>query len=393
MELQLIAAGVLVLGYIGFKVLGSSGLKLPAFQKKLAARKPPSPEKFHIERVTLDITPVNLLEFIRKTATLRGLNFRLVADFTMETWPDTYFRAFVHETKPLYALIVERIGLPIHVEFLSLFDDLTTLLTSGSEEQADPARPAALTLQLLPGFTMDELYIQHLSALDNQSKNCRVPSRQTFFEDFRASLIIDHETRHAKHVLRCETLQGILQALPPLNVKDLIRRYDQGEPLPLIPVPAEVLATTIDSKQSHILEGRVPPLAKPQRESLLERRKQAIQKDEDDAIVLELTDSDLEQPQLAETPDLAAEENETIELDMPDMLDEPIMAAITELEAPEPTIEPSDSPALLPFQIVAETPEPPSEATPSTKPTCPHCGATLFSTLSSRCSKCKQSIR
>lgn len=424
MELQLIAAGVLTLGYIGYKVIGRSAFKLPAFRKKLAARKPPSPETFRVERVTLDVTPVNLLEFIRKTATLRGLHFRLVADFAVETWPDTYLRAFVHEEKPLYALIVERINHPVHVEFLTLFENLTTLQTSGSEEQADPARPLALTLQLLPGFTTDELYIQHLSALDHQPRSCRTASRQNFFEDFRALLILDHELRNAKHALRTETLQGILQALPPLPVNDLIRRYDKGEPLPVIPVPTEVHTSSIDAPRPQTMEAHVPPrpeaapiLRPPKRESLLERRKQAIQKDADDTLVLELPDP--APPAVDEAPAFEEMTAEPILLDlqMTEDVEETSPPAVVELEVaaislpfqvvgeppeaePVPTVieevklaESAPNNAPLPFQVSAEAPRSPLDSTSSAKPTCKHCGATLFSTLTTRCSKCKQSVK
>ena len=314
-------------------------------------RKAPSPEKLRFERVTLDVTPANLLQFIRKTALLRRSGFRLISDFTVEAWPETFFRAFMHEEKPLYALIVEDLGADVHIEFLSFFDDMTSLLTSGSEEQPDPSRPASLIKQTLPGFTTDELYMQHLLALEDdlgKGKKAIPPSRRTFFEDFRANLVLEHELRHHKHLVRAETLQALLETLPALPLDDLIGRYDRVEPLPVIPVPPE--------------KPTIKKQAPEPKDSTLERR---------------ISSSRTVEVKIEEIADRT---NETSA--------RPQESATVIEETPNPAI-----PALLPFQRVEATPEQVPGSTVSTKPTCPHCGATLFSSLSSRCSKCKQSVR
>lgn len=516
MDLRLALAGVLIVGYVAYKGFERSGGKLPfsltvgmGRRRSVPARKPPAPDKLEYERVTLDATPANLPSFIRLTGNLERLGFRLVADYAIAGWPDTYCRGLVHKEKPVHAAIVERQGLPAHVELFTLFDDFSALVTGNSEEADDPTKPPSLRVQQIPGLTLDELFVQHLSSLESlfQDQLHSLPAtRLTYFEHQRALLVVEHELRKAKRIVRSDSLSRVLDALPELPVAALLKRYGLAEPAAEEAPKVEAPAVALKTVPSLAAEAKADPEEAPKRwgigSSLLSKRLASKQEGDtagedgtpsgggetmvlapevpkapivrsDEPLTLEVTVEEA-----APVFDLAAEpaaEANVVELDEPDATDslpfailpeepesalEPEAAAplpfeiVPEPEAaaplpfeivPEPeavaplpfeVVPEPEAAAPLPFEIVPadEAPEPepiaaapaiklpfeiaPEEkpavaevevpaialpfespaaieaaASPSAKPTCPHCGATLFSSLSSRCSKCKQAVR
>lgn len=475
MDLRLALAVVLIIGYVAYKGFERSGGKLPFSlnvsmgrrRRSVGARKPPAPDKFAFERVTLDATPANLQSFIRLTGHLERLGFRIVADYAIAGWPDTYCRGFVHKDKPVHGTIVERQGLPAHVELFTLFDDLSALVTSGSEEAEDPSKPMALRVTQIPGLTVDELFVQHISSLENlfQDQLSPMPAmRLAYFEHQRALLVIEHELRKAKRALRTDSLSRALDALPELPVTDLLKRYGLEEAEAEAPEaePIAVSVKTLPAQES--VETRSEPEEAPKRwgvgSSLLSKRMAA--KQEEDAPVEEVasTATLVREPEVLPPP-AVPEEPRTLEVTVEEaapvfeVVPEPVAIAPLPFEViPEPeagaplpfeVIPEPDAAAPLPFEIVPEpaesrtpvpfeetaSPEPvsaaaiklpfeilPEEKAPaaetaapaialpfeavatvesaagsSAKPTCPHCGATLFSSLSSRCSKCKQAVR
>lgn len=495
MDLRLALAIVLIVGYVAYKAYERSGAKLPlglgmgmGRRRSIAARKPPAPDKLAFERVTLDATDANLQSFIRLTGALDRLGFHVVADYAIAGWPDTACRGFVHKDKPVHATIVERHGLPAHVELFTLFDDLSALITSGSEEAEDPSKPLALRFQQIPGLTVDELFVQHISSLENlyqDQLNAMPALRLAYFEHQRALLVIEHELRKAKRALRTDSLSRVLDALPELPVKDLLKRYGLEEPGEEAPEAESVTVSIKTIPAQERVEAPTESEEAPRKwgigSSLLSKRMAARQEAESpvDAPVgseavatLVLEPAPIAEPALEVTvaeatavieiepeAEIRAPEPEAIlplpfevgpepseppsepEAAMPlpfESVPEPvepepeaiaplpfeIVPAETEpvesvdplpFEAPAATEGPTESvpaePAIkLPFEIVPEEPTAEAEPLPfavvpdepasvgetaatSSKPTCPHCGATLFSSLSSRCSKCKQAVR
>lgn len=443
MDVRLALAGVLIAGYAGYKGFERSGGKLPFSlsagrrrARSLSARKPPAPDKLAFERVTLDATPANLQSFIRLTGNLERLGFRIVADYAIAGWPDLYCRGLIHHDKPVHAVIVERMGSPAHVELFTLCDDLSALVTSGSEESDDPSKPAALRFQQIPGLSLDELFVQHLSSLENLYQDQLSPmpaTRLAFFEHQRALLVIEHELRKAKRMLRTDSLSRVIDALPELPTQELLKRYGFEEPAEEAP-EAEAVTMVKAVAASQKVEAKPEPEEAPKRwgigSSLLSKRLAA--RDEAEEAPSE-TSSDsgrtlvLEPEAMAPLPfEVIPEEPASLPFEV---VPEPDVTEAAALESPDP-IEATEPRALLPFEIVpveeASDPEPlelspveepvvetisaevpPAEpsiklpfeifpeapAAPSSKPTCPHCGATLFSSLSSRCSKCKQAVR
>lgn len=472
MDLRLALAGVLILGYVGYKGFERSGGKLPFSlsvgkrrSRALAARKPPAPEKLGFERVTLDATPANLQGFIRMTGHLERLGFRIVADFAIASWPDTCCRGFVHGEKPVHAVVVERRGLPAHVELFTLFDDLSGLVTSTSEEAEDPGKPVALRFQQIPGLTLDELFVLHLSTLENLFQDDLTPkpaTRLAFFEHVRALLVIEHELRKANRALRTDSLSRALDALPPLALRDLLKRHGLEEPAHEEEVPEVSQAQPLPATEGTRTQDEPPEESKeaPRRRgigsSLLSRRMAAREEGEpktsarseaDPTPALEAAAPTPEDEVLvltvAEAPPPAENTPEEWSIEViaaPSTAQEPEVTTLLPFEVtPEPPVEPLEAVAplpfeaaepideaplterapLLPFEIppaesglalpfeimapvaVDERPQetlpfeevPAVEAVPASRPTCPHCGAALFSSLSSRCSKCKQAVR
>lgn len=459
MDVRLALAGVLMVGYVAYKGYERSGGKLSfrlGAARALPARKPPTPDKLAFERVTLDVTPANLQSFIRLTGNLERLGFRIVADYAIAAWPDTYCRGLVHHDQPVHAAIVERHGLPAHVELFTLFDDLSALVTSSSEEAADPSKPAALRFQQIPGLTLDELFVQHLSSLENLSQDELSPmpaTRVAFFEHQRALLVIEHELRKAKRALRTDSLSRALDTLPQLDVQALLKRYGLEEP------PEEEPEVAVQESVSTTLPAQEPtePEEAPKRwgigSSLLSKRMAAREEaelapsetvagtDGGSPVALDLEPAELtsqEAPIAVETVPSDAPEVSVYDLSTEDSDDSDFQVEVLGPLDPEPTPEPpepepvaplpflvapeAEAPAPLPFLVGIAAPEPvapaaepsarlPFEivpagvpdagtsqpdvvaATPSSRPTCPHCGASLFSSLSSRCSKCKQAVR
>lgn len=476
MDVRLVLAGVLILGYVGYKGFERSGGKLPFSlsvgkrrSRALAARKPPAPEKLAFERVTLDATPANLQGFIRMTGTLERLGFRIVADFAITAWPDTCCRGFVHGEKPVHAVVVERRGLPAHVELFTLFDDLSGLVTSSSEEAEDPGKPVALRFQQIPGLTLDELFVLHLSTLENLFQDDLSPrpaTRLAFFEHARALLVIEHELRKANRALRTDSLSRALDALPPLPLRDLLKRHGLEEPTnaedaPDVPeakpLPAKAGPATQDAPPA---ESEEAPRRRGIGSSLLSRRMAAREESEpetpaqpeadatpireaaapppaNEGLVLtvaeappptEITPEEwsievIATPSTPPEPEVAtllpfegAAEAPIAPLEAVAPLPFEVVAAATIDEAPRTErapllpfeIPPAESSPTLPFEIMAAAPVavddrpqetlpfeavPAVEASTASRPTCPHCGAALFSSLSSRCSKCKQAVR
>ncbi|HEY9854969.1 MAG TPA: hypothetical protein V6D05_04465 [Stenomitos sp.] len=431
----------MIAGYVVYKGVERSGVKLPfgpggGRGRALPARKPPAPEKLGFERLTLDATPANLQRFIRLTGNLERLGFRIVADYAITGWPDLYCRGLVHQDKPVHAVIVERLGSPTHVELFTLFDDLSAMVTSGSEEAEDPGKPAALRFQQLPGLTLDELFVQHLSSLETLYQDQLTPmpaTRLAFFEHQRALLVIEHELRKAKRALRTEHLSRTLDALPELPTRELLKRYGLEDPVADAPDPLPAVSKAIPIMPRAEAEPEEAPKRWGVGSSLLSKRLAAREEaDTPEEAIAESNQTLVLDPEpdpgATSEPDEAVVLELTVEAVAPtfdlerDEPEEPVPSDFTtarsEAEAPEATVrlpfevipEPPE-PIRLPFEVVPDSPpldtseaaepgeplpfEVSAETAPTTgsKPTCPHCGATLFSSLSSRCSKCKQAVR
>lgn len=372
----MVAAGTLILGYGAFKAFERFGGRMS--KRRLGfGLKVPSPEKLDYDRVTLDVAGVSLLGFIRSTAQLRRLGFLRVADFTVVGWPDTFLRGFVHREKPVYAVIVEHRGHERHLELTSIFEDLSALTTSTSGAPADASRPGSLRFHPLPDVSVDEFYLQHLSTLESLQETGARPQSATlqgFFPHHRDLLVIEHTLRKAKRVLRVDTLQHALDELPALRLEDLLKRAESSEQ------PVEAFHPNDGASQDIRLvveTAKTPSVESPHgANSLLAKRLAARQ--ESERILAPVAVESVDETPVFDLDDA----NAPFERNVEPSRERAIEADPPVQEAPR---------ILLPFEI------PPDEVATlpvrAEKPLCPHCGATLFSSLSSRCSKCKQAVR
>jgi hypothetical protein len=249
MSLALYLGGALAVGYAGYKVLqrtgGASQLGIRMPRRHKPARKAIAPDRIAFERITLDATAANLLAFIRLTGTLERLGFRPFADFVVTAWPDQLHRALFHPGRPIYATIVQEGSDFPEVALVTAFEDGSTHTTRRSEP-SDHRRPAMLRLLCLPEAGLDELYVQHMAALERlESQNVVPASAQpdAYFSLLRETLIADHMVREQKRSVRPESLGAALEGLPELPVADLLKRY--------VPI-SEVVETPAD-----------PPVQKP----------------------------------------------------------------------------------------------------------------------------------
>ncbi len=204
------------------------------------------PGRIRFDKAVLDICGINQLQLIRTTSRLRKMGFWIVGDFALPTVgaplgprQKAYARAFVHGEEPVYALIVERHGPktpPMHVDFITLFVDQTFLTATNSDEGDDHKRPGALRFHKLSGLLPEELFQHHRANLEALRGNWlkAVPaSRDAFFSHYRQWLAIDYELRRAKdEEIRKDTLYRALEALPPLDIGPILKRYD-GQRAPL----------------------------------------------------------------------------------------------------------------------------------------------------------------
>ncbi len=192
------------------------------------------------EKSLFALSGVDELLLIRATGRLRKMGFQIVGDFTLSGWPGAWFRAFVHDTEPIYALWAQhtaRRDPPAHLDFLTLLDDSSFVLTSDSDEPPDRRRPAAAAFFLLPGMLPEELYQRHLAGLREQESRRRQPltaSRADFFDHFRQHLISDGALRSGKP--RVDH-----QNLPPVDAASILKRFDRPRP----PVQTETVLTDL----------------------------------------------------------------------------------------------------------------------------------------------------
>lgn len=211
-----------------------------AYKLKLADRLPHATRAFRprpvlparqitFEKGLFALSGVDELPLIRATGRLRKMGFWIVGDFTLSAWPGAWFRAFVHDSEPVYAIWAQHTGRrdpPVHLDFLTLLDDSIAVLTTDSEEAPDRRRPASAGFVLLPGLLPEELYQRHLASLREQESRRRQPlpaSRAAFFDHFRQHLIADGALRSGK-----PHLDPV--ALPPVDASSILARFDGQRP-------------------------------------------------------------------------------------------------------------------------------------------------------------------
>ncbi len=182
------------------------------------------------EKGLFALSGVDELPLIRATGRLRKMGFWIVGDFTLPAWPGAWFRAFAHVSEPVYAVWAQhtaRRDPPAHLDFLTLLDDSTCILTSDSDERPDRLRPASAAFSLLPGLLPEELYQRHLASVRELESRRRQPlaaSRATFFDHFRQHLILDGALRSGKPQLASRDL-------PPVDAASILKRFDRQRPL------------------------------------------------------------------------------------------------------------------------------------------------------------------
>ncbi|MBM3267363.1 MAG: hypothetical protein FJZ01_06925 [Candidatus Sericytochromatia bacterium] len=233
-------------GYAAHKAGLLERLKLQDRERTVSFRRRPifPPRRIRFDRAVLDVCGVDQVQLIRVTSRLRKMGFWIVGDFALPgagsplgAREKAFCRAFVHGDEPIYAVVTERRGPktpPLYIDFVTLFVDQTFLTATNSDENDDPHRPGALRYHRLPGLLPEELYQHHWANLEALRGNWlkAVPaSRDAFFAHYRQWLAVDYKLRRAKDAdLRKDTLFRALEALPPLDIGPILRRYDRQRP-------------------------------------------------------------------------------------------------------------------------------------------------------------------
>lgn len=226
-------------GYAAYKLgwLEKASLAGPRRSTRFKPRPPISPRKSSFEPVLMDLCPIDRPLLMRTTAKLKSMGFSIVGDFAVRSLEESWFRAFAHDSEPLYAVVAQHSARgrpPFHLDFFSAFEDGSFQTTSNSDEPADKHRPVLTRLSLEPGLLPEELYVRHMALI--KDLKALTASRMEFFDRYRQALVADAVLRSKRPAPGA--LPKLLESLEPLAVEALTRRF---APAPVaVPLPARL---------------------------------------------------------------------------------------------------------------------------------------------------------